>query len=409
MATRAKPGEITDRMFTRDLEGFLFFLREIIIKGNCTTYSAGENQRTLSYAKSRLYAFFEGYIKKQTNKGYRFHFAPSVQTKGRLHDARMLFPIPPQKMGAYITLFRSLALRPRTIAELLTEWHSDMHPNSLRQYLNAMCDAGVCTNDSLRGAKRYQLSQSLFHGLRGAQSGEVLSLLEFAQATAWRSFEYHALQKVLQNEHPQARPAYAMQYRHMLLHTAIDEPALQTCMDALAQQKMLKISYYFASSPEAETLEAAPLRIVRDTPHGRQYLFCYQPAADRILTLRCSNIRSVSMLAKEYDAAYIAQLPCVRDFHESIPAAWTVSYSGECREVQLKFRKTHATLYRVQNEGRHGRITTQDEGFFFYAVLVPDWLEMKSWILSFGADCEALSPPELRENIIQTYEDIIYA
>ncbi len=83
--------------------------------------------------------------------------------------------------------------------------------------------------------------------------------------------------------------------------------------------------------------------------------------------------------------------------------AWGINWgSGEQVEVRLKFPPGRITQ-RVKESEWHvtQRIEDLPDGGCILSVRVGATLEMKPWIRQWGADCEVLSPPELRAEIAE--------
>ena len=91
------------------------------------------------------------------------------------------------------------------------------------------------------------------------------------------------------------------------------------------------------------------------------------------------------------------------DPYRCLHSAWGINWgSGEQVEVRLKFPPGRVTQ-RVKESEWHitQRIKDSPDGGCILAVQVGATLEMKPWIRQWGADCEVLSPPELRAEIAE--------
>jgi proteasome accessory factor B len=91
------------------------------------------------------------------------------------------------------------------------------------------------------------------------------------------------------------------------------------------------------------------------------------------------------------------------DPHAFLLNAWGINWgSGETVEVRLRFPPGRVTQ-RVKESEWHisQRVEDLPDGGCILAVRVGATLEMKPWIRQWGADCEVLSPAELRAEIAE--------
>lgn len=127
------------------------------------------------------------------------------------------------------------------------------------------------------------------------------------------------------------------------------------------------------------------------------YVIGYDHLREDIRTFKVERLERVELTAERFE------VPSDFDPYHYLHNAWGINWGGgEGVEVQLKFPPGRVAQ-RVKESEWH--ITQQigdlPDGGCILTVRVGATLEMKPWIRQWGADCEVLSPPELRAEIAE--------
>lgn len=127
------------------------------------------------------------------------------------------------------------------------------------------------------------------------------------------------------------------------------------------------------------------------------YVIGYDHLREDIRTFKVERLERVELTSERFE------VPPDFDPYRYLHNAWGINWgSGEQVEVRLKFPPGRVTQ-RVKESEWHitQRIEDLPDGGCILSVRVGATLEMKPWIRQWGADCEVLSPPELRAEIAE--------
>jgi predicted DNA-binding transcriptional regulator YafY len=72
---------------------------------------------------------------------------------------------------------------------------------------------------------------------------------------------------------------------------------------------------------------------------------------------------------------------------------------GRPRRVRLRFSASAARYVREKTWHPTQQLRAQADGRLVMSLRVSHFLELKRWVLSYGADCEVLEPDDLREQV----------
>lgn len=116
------------------------------------------------------------------------------------------------------------------------------------------------------------------------------------------------------------------------------------------------------------------------------------PGARR--TLKLERIRRIELLDESYE------IPADFDPRELLADAWGIWYTEEKPvEVVLKFHPRVANRVRETRWHRSEQVEEQPDGSLIWRARVAEVHEMVPWVRGWGADCEVLEPPDLRERM----------
>jgi proteasome accessory factor B len=88
---------------------------------------------------------------------------------------------------------------------------------------------------------------------------------------------------------------------------------------------------------------------------------------------------------------------------EGLDRAWGVIADQEEVEVELRFDAAIAGLVTETTWHPTERVTREADGSVLWRARVPGTLEIRRWILQWGAQVEVISPAELRDEVAETY------
>jgi proteasome accessory factor B len=88
---------------------------------------------------------------------------------------------------------------------------------------------------------------------------------------------------------------------------------------------------------------------------------------------------------------------------EGLGRAWGVIADQEEVEVALRFDPAIAALVTETMWHPTERVTREADGSVVWRARVPGTIEIRRWILEWGAQVEVLAPPELRDEVAATY------
>jgi len=156
------------------------------------------------------------------------------------------------------------------------------------------------------------------------------------------------------------------------------------------------------------------VRLWHQTLHGRkvqEYLFApyfLEPSAvgyatyaighsdppGALRTFKLERIRRAELTEESY------QIPKGFDPAELLKSAWGIWYGEEeLTEVRLRFSPRVARRLKESTWHPSEQVEDTEDGGCIWTSYVAEMQEMVPWIRGWGADCEVLAPPELRDMI----------
>jgi predicted DNA-binding transcriptional regulator YafY len=123
------------------------------------------------------------------------------------------------------------------------------------------------------------------------------------------------------------------------------------------------------------------------------YLIGWDETRGAIRTFKLERIEAVALTTETFEA------PPEGSIEETFGAAWDIIADLPAVEVVLRFSPTIAARVRETRWHPSERLEPADDGSLTWRARVSGTLEIRSWILGWGADVEVLAPPELRTEI----------
>lgn len=168
------------------------------------------------------------------------------------------------------------------------------------------------------------------------------------------------------------------------------EDIYTTLLKAALEQRFCRGSYHSFRAGRLEEMDFLPLYFF-EWNYG---LYCF------ILRRRDEAIRT--MAVERFETARLTDRPCrnIPDFDplKQLGEAWALT-SGEPLEIAVRFSEKAAPYIKEREWKPNQRIALESDGSLILRLSASGRRDIKSWILSFGADAEVLEPEDLREEI----------
>ncbi|HEY8504219.1 MAG TPA: transcriptional regulator [Gemmataceae bacterium] len=162
---------------------------------------------------------------------------------------------------------------------------------------------------------------------------------------------------------------------------------------AVREGRQLELVYWSASRDEVCRRVVDPYHLT--SVQGEWYLIAYCHLREEVRMFAPSRVRSL----KETGARFAR--PADFSIDAYLDASFRVLRGGEAQEVRLRFtpavaRYVRGKVWHPSQELREGKGGTLEVTFRLGHLL-----EVKRWVLSWGADCEVLAPEELRREVAE--------
>lgn len=168
-----------------------------------------------------------------------------------------------------------------------------------------------------------------------------------------------------------------------------DEEILALVQEALETSRSLRLRYHSFSS--GETAERVFDPYVLEVREGCWHTIGFCHLREAVRDLRVSRIKDAELLRETFT------IP--RRFYEDYRKTRFDKLAGEeLTEIQVRFTGDAARLVKEYHARKADRLTNEEGSVLFEkeAAITPD---IKSWILSFGAQAEVLAPEELKREL----------
>lgn len=173
---------------------------------------------------------------------------------------------------------------------------------------------------------------------------------------------------------------------------------LETLTRSWAEHFKVRLDYKALRAKNALTYTFSPYLIEPSLWSDAIYAIGRSDFHNDVVTLKVDRIEHISLTTERFT------IP--EDFDEQtlLRFAWGIWTSDEEPvTVKLKF-SGHAAVTRLKESIWHPLqkppVDTED-GACLWEAPVAEWREMLPWIRGWGADCEVLEPPELREELME--------
>lgn len=166
-------------------------------------------------------------------------------------------------------------------------------------------------------------------------------------------------------------------------------PVLEKLRRAARERRRVQMEYHGRSQPQPTRRSLDPYALVHRW--GWWYVIGYCHLREGLRTFRVDRIAALALLESTFDVppdfdlqAYLAQEPGAQPL----------------LEVQLRFRPEAARL-AYDNRAYWESLEPQEDGSVQVGFAAPDLIWAASMVLAYGPVVEVLSPPEVRQTVIE--------
>lgn len=392
----------SDRTFIKNFDNFIYASREALFFGGTPTLkNLKQSDKELANLKKRLFNMLQmSYIETQRN-GLIFYFDDYKNLKNIFADFYSLISIKDSDAGDYIEIAKNLSKKNREL-NYISEYRDE---NRIRKKLNEYIADGTVLSYQKSKSMMFCRNFDVFDGLTYSELKQLKNGLMFAINKNNYSCFASSLCKVMDTRYNIIDSNINFDFDHMLFHPILDEFHVWPFLSAIHSRNKINVTCTKKDSGEVQKVNIKnliPISIVYDTLYGRSYFFVYDEKKLIIKSFRADRIFNVENSNEKFDICNADFNLCVKKFNEKIKTAWNVSIEDSLYTVKLKFKNKPSVYHRLINEKRHGTISKTDEKYLYFEINVNNYIEMKSWILSYGSDCVVLEPSDLKNNIIST-------
>jgi len=168
--------------------------------------------------------------------------------------------------------------------------------------------------------------------------------------------------------------------------------------NAISNQNTIKIEYYSMSKDQNRVRKVDPYNLY--FKKGAGYLIGYCHLREEIRMFRIDRIKKLDIL----DRTFVR--PDDYSLEKYLENVWGVE-RGEEKEIELLFSGFAAKYVQEYDWHSSQQIEELNDGQIIFRVRTGSIEEIKSWILSFGAEVEVLEPEDLKLEIKDEIENML--
>jgi len=187
----------------------------------------------------------------------------------------------------------------------------------------------------------------------------------------------------------------------ILSRRRFDEPFHRTVRDltrAWADRRVVTFRYTGAYGPDRESRRARvrPYLLEPSVQTHALYLIGHDEDRDSLRTFKVERMSELAVTGETFEP------PEEGAMEELLGRAWDII--ADQAEVEVVLRFSPAVAARVLEATWHPtqQVTTEDDGSLVWRARVSGTIEIRLWILSWGADVEVLEPASLRDDVAAT-------
>jgi proteasome accessory factor B len=173
------------------------------------------------------------------------------------------------------------------------------------------------------------------------------------------------------------------------------DPAFEPCLAAVRARQPLRFTYQGAGGGGAQVRNVDPWQVVHR--RGRWYLVGHDRDRGAPRAFRLDRVVGMPSASGAAGSAGVA--PAGFD-----PAASIAGFEVGPQDAVAQVRVTDGCCWELR---RSATSTTEDDGSSVLELPMGDVDRMADWVIGFGADAIALSPPELRAAVVARLQDVL--
>lgn len=174
-------------------------------------------------------------------------------------------------------------------------------------------------------------------------------------------------------------------------HPPAPTTILQRLQPAIDAQRVVRIRYYAASRDEVSERDVEPYALLSYS--GAWYLIAWCRVRKGMRDFRVRRIGSLEITNEVF-----ARNPDF-DLDAYLGPAFSVFHGEDEIDVHLRFSPYMARWIREGVWHESQRLVERRDGRVDLHMTVRGLVDVTSWVLSFGGECEVLGPPLLREKV----------
>lgn len=165
---------------------------------------------------------------------------------------------------------------------------------------------------------------------------------------------------------------------------------------AWAERRLVRFVYapaHYEGGRTAREARVRPYLLEPSVQTHALYLLGLDETRDAIRTFKVDRISDLALTAETFDE------PATDALAATLGRAWDIIADQEPVEVELRFAPGVAARVAETIWHPSQRTEVEPDGSLRWQATVAGTIEIKLWILSWGADVEVVSPPELRADV----------
>jgi len=171
---------------------------------------------------------------------------------------------------------------------------------------------------------------------------------------------------------------------------------------AWAERRVVELTYdaatYSPGRPPRRS-RVHPYLIEASATTRALYLMGFDESRGAVRTFKMQRVLELSLAPETFEP------PDPAVVQEGLDRAWGVIVDQEEVEVVLRFDVAIASLVTETTWHPTERVTREAAGSVLWRARVPGTIEIRRWIMQWGAQVEVLAPSELRDEVAETYRD----
>lgn len=183
----------------------------------------------------------------------------------------------------------------------------------------------------------------------------------------------------------------------------LDERAtrhLRLVSKAWAERRVVELTYdaatYSPGRPPRRS-RVHPYLLEASATTRAIYLIGFDESRDAVRTFKLQRILELSLAVETFEP------PDPAVVQDGLGRAWGVITDQEEVDVELRFDAAVASRVAETTWHPTEQVTHESDGTLTWRARVPGTLEIRRWILEWGAQVEVIEPPELREEVANIY------